>query len=101
MCQRVVVMYAGRVMEEAPTSQLFNKPAHPYTQALLRSIPRLEDTKQQRLIPIKGQPPDLVNLPPGCPFAPRCQKAQARCRVETPTLREVAENQRAACFYPF
>ncbi len=101
MCQRVVVMYAGRVMEEAPTSQLFNKPAHPYTQALLRSIPRLEDTKQQRLIPIKGQPPDLINLPPGCPFAPRCQKAQARCQVETPKLREVAENQSAACFYPF
>ncbi|HEX6778930.1 MAG TPA: ABC transporter ATP-binding protein [Ktedonobacterales bacterium] len=100
MCQRVVVMYAGRAMEEAPTHRLFNKPAHPYTQALLRSVPRLEDT-QQRLMPIKGQPPDLINLPPGCPFAPRCQKAQARCREETPELHLVAENQYAACFYPF
>jgi oligopeptide/dipeptide ABC transporter ATP-binding protein len=101
MCQRVVVMYAGRVMEEAPTSRLFAKPAHPYTQALLRSIPHLEDNKTQRLNPIKGQPPDLVNLPPGCPFAPRCVKAQARCLVETPLLETVADEQRAACFYPF
>jgi oligopeptide transport system ATP-binding protein len=101
MCQRVVVMYAGRVAEEAPTGQLFARPAHPYTRALLRSIPRLEDNKKQRLIPITGQPPDLVNLPPGCPFAPRCPKVQARCRVETPPLETVGENQRAACFYPF
>jgi len=101
MCQRVLVMYAGRVIEEASTPQLFSKPAHPYTQGLLRSIPRLEDTQQQRLIPIKGQPPDLVNLPPGCPFVPRCPKAQERCRVELPKLGLVDENQRAACFYPF
>ncbi len=101
MCQRVVVMYAGHIVEEAPTAQLFKKPAHPYTRALLDSIPRLEDNKKQRLTPIKGQPPDLVNLPPGCPFAPRCPKVQARCRVETPALEAVADNQRAACFYPF
>jgi oligopeptide/dipeptide ABC transporter ATP-binding protein len=101
MCQRVVVMYAGHVMEQAPTRQLFSQPAHPYTQALLRSIPRLDKTARQRLVPIKGQPPDLVNLPPGCPFAPRCLKAQSRCRAETPTLETVAEQQQAACFYPF
>ncbi len=101
MCDRVVVMYAGRIAEEAPTSQLFTHPAHPYTKALLRSIPRLEDDKKQRLLPIKGQPPDLVNLPPGCPFAPRCPKVQERCRVETPTLETVGDHQRAACFYPF
>ncbi len=101
MCQRVVVMYAGRVMEQAPTRQLFAQPAHPYTQALLQSIPRLDQTKQQRLAPIKGQPPDLINLPPGCPFAPRCPKVQPRCSVETPKLEMVAENQHAACFYPF
>ncbi|HEY7350712.1 MAG TPA: ABC transporter ATP-binding protein [Ktedonobacterales bacterium] len=101
MCQRVVVMYAGRVMEEAPTSQLFARPAHPYTKALLQSIPRLVDDKKERLAPIKGQPPDLVNLPPGCPFAPRCAKVQDRCQVETPPLEEVADNQMAACFYPF
>ncbi len=101
MCQRVAVMYAGRVVEEAPTSRLFSTPAHPYTQALLRSIPRLDETKQQRLVPIKGQPPDLVNLPPGCPFAPRCPKVQERCRLERPNLEMVAEGQQAACFYPF
>jgi oligopeptide/dipeptide ABC transporter ATP-binding protein len=101
MCQRVIVMYAGHIVEEAPTSQLFKKPAHPYTRALLDSIPHLDDNKTQRLMPIKGQPPDLVNLPPGCPFAPRCPKVQPRCLKETPALETVAENQRAACFYPF
>ncbi len=100
-CDRVAVMYAGHVVEEATTRQLFGRPAHPYTRALLQSIPRLGDNKTQRLTPIKGQPPDLVNLPPGCPFAPRCPKAQQRCLVERPELETVAENQRAACFYPF
>lgn len=101
MCQRVAVMYAGHIMEQAPTRLLFSQPAHPYTQALLHSIPRLDKTGRQRLVPIQGQPPDLVNLPPGCPFAPRCPKVQPRCRVETPTLDAVAEEQQAACFYPF
>ncbi len=101
MCQRVAVMYAGHIMEQASTRQLFRQPAHPYTQALLRSIPQLDKTNRQRLVPIQGQPPDLVNLPPGCPFAPRCPKAQARCRTETPILETVAEQQQAACFYPF
>ncbi len=101
MCQRVAVMYAGHIVEEALTRRLFMQPAHPYTQALLQSIPRLTDNKKQRLTPIKGQPPDLVNLPPGCPFAPRCPKVQARCRIEMPVLETVAEDQRVACFYPF
>jgi oligopeptide transport system ATP-binding protein len=101
MCQRVAVMYAGHIMEQAPTRLLFRQPAHPYTQALLRSIPQLDKTSRQRLVPIKGQPPDLVNLPPGCPFAPRCPKVQARCHVEAPQLETVAEQQQAACFYPF
>lgn len=101
MCQRVAVMYAGHVVEQAPTRQLFRQPAHPYTQALLRSIPRLDKASRQRLVPIKGQPPDLVALPPGCPFAPRCPKAQSRCHIETPILETVAEQQHAACFYPF
>ena len=101
MCQRVAVMYAGHVVEQAPTRQLFRQPAHPYTQALLRSIPRLDKVSRQRLIPIQGQPPDLVALPPGCPFAPRCPKVQSRCHTETPILETVAEQQHAACFYPF
>lgn len=101
MCQRVAVMYAGHVMEQAPTRQLFQQPAHPYTQALLHSIPRLDKASRQRLVPIKGQPPDLMNLPPGCPFAPRCPKVQSRCLTEMPTLETVAQQQYAACFYPF
>ncbi len=72
---RVNVMYAGRIVEAAPTRTLFAHPAHPYTQALLRAIPRPDQPRGQKLAAIGGQPPNLVNLPPGCPFAPRCPKA--------------------------
>jgi oligopeptide/dipeptide ABC transporter ATP-binding protein len=98
---RVNVMYAGRIVEAAPTRTLFAHPAHPYTQALLQAIPRPDQPRGQRLAAIGGQPPNLVNLPPGCPFAPRCRKAQARCRQELPPLEAVGPNQKAACFYPF
>ncbi len=98
---RVNVMYAGRIVEAAPTRTLFAHPAHPYTQALLRAIPRPDQPRGQKLAAIGGQPPNLVNLPPGCPFAPRCPKAQARCRQELPPLEAVGPNQKAACFYPF
>ncbi|HEV8191022.1 MAG TPA: ABC transporter ATP-binding protein [Ktedonobacterales bacterium] len=98
---RVNVMYAGRIVEAAPTRTLFAHPAHPYTQALLQAIPRPDQPRGQRLAAIGGQPPNLVNLPPGCPFAPRCRKAQARCRQELPPLEAVGPNQKAACFYPY
>ena len=71
MCDQLAVMYAGRVVESGPVRQVFNAPAHPYTQALLNSIPRMSDSRQ-RLTAIDGQPPDLAALPPGCAFAPRC-----------------------------
>jgi oligopeptide/dipeptide ABC transporter ATP-binding protein len=100
-CQRVIVMYAGRVVEQAPAPILFAKPAHPYTQALLRAVPRPDEQRGTRLAAIGGQPPNLVNLPPGCPFAPRCPKVQPRCRVERPNLEHVGANQKAACFYPY
>ncbi len=100
-CQRVIVMYAGRVVEEAPAGKLFSQPAHPYTQALLRAVPRPDEQRGMRLAAIGGQPPSLVNLPPGCPFAPRCPKVQSRCRVERPLLENVGANQKAACFYPY
>jgi len=100
-CDRVCVMYAGRVVETAPTASIFNTPAHPYTQALLAAVPRPEQQRGERLAAIGGQPPNLVNLPPGCPFAPRCRKAQPRCRQELPLLENVGPNQRAACFYPY
>ncbi len=99
--QRVVVMYAGSIVESATTTQLFAMPAHQYTKALLRSIPRLDDEDGKRLEPITGQPPDLLHLPKGCPFAARCPKAQQQCKESVPALTEVQPGQFAACFYPF
>ncbi len=100
-CDRVSVMYAGRIVEAAPTRRVFKNPAHPYTQALLNAVPRPDMPPGTKLAAIGGQPPNLVNLPPGCPFAPRCRKAQARCREELPVLETVDTDQRVACFYPF
>ncbi|HEX8032869.1 MAG TPA: ABC transporter ATP-binding protein [Ktedonobacterales bacterium] len=100
-CDRVHVMYAGRIVETAPTRTLFKTPAHPYTQALLAAVPRSDTQPGTRLTAIGGQPPNLVNLPAGCPFAPRCPKVQQRCRVELPPLDTAGPNQKAACFYPY
>ena len=95
----ILVMYGGRVMEHAPTETLFNEMRHPYTEALLASIPRLDDPKHTRLVPIPGAPPDIVSPPPGCRFAPRCRYAQEQCTVEAPEL-EHGGNHKYACFYP-
>jgi oligopeptide/dipeptide ABC transporter ATP-binding protein len=83
MCDQLAVMYAGRVVESGPVSQIFNSPTHPYTEALLTSIPRMSDSTQ-RLTAIEGQPPDLAALPAGCSFAPRCPRAFERCHKEAP-----------------
>jgi len=83
MCDRAVVMYAGRIVEHGTVRELFNSPTHPYTQALLASVPKI-DQKVERLYSIEGQPPALFDLPEGCRFAPRCQYADDRCRVEYP-----------------
>ena len=101
MCQRVNVMYAGRIIETAPTSTIFAKPAHPYTQALLAAVPRTGAVRGTKLAAIQGQPPSLINVPPGCSFAPRCPKVQPRCRRERPLLETKGPNQEAACFYPY
>ena len=97
MCDKVAVMYAGRMVESGPVRQIFNRPAHPYTEALLRSIPRLTD-RRERLTAIEGQPPDMTSPPSGCAFHPRCPKAIERCQGEDPPSFDVAEDQRARCW---
>jgi oligopeptide transport system ATP-binding protein len=100
-CQHVNVMYAGHVVESAPVKQIFETPAHPYTIGLLESIPRMTDERGARLTPIPGQPPDLLHPPTGCPYAARCPRVQAQCRVELPELKSVGRGQQqAACFFP-
>jgi len=98
LCQRVVVMYAGRIVEEGPVEQIFRSPQHPYTWSLLRSVPRVDEARKDRLVSIRGLPPDLTNPPPGCKFHPRCPFVIDRCRVEEPSLGEVALNQVARCW---
>src|SRR6185437_5907016 len=97
--QRVVVMYAGKVVEEADVDSLFENPRHPYTQGLIRSIPRidLDSAHKTRLEAIGGTVPILINPAPGCRFAPRCRFAFAPCSVKEPVLREVAPGHRMAC----
>ena len=97
MTDRIVVMYAGHVVESAPTDELFANPRHPYTLGLLSCIPRLDERRQETLTPIEGAPPDLLNPPPGCPFAPRCGFAIAACR-KFPPMRTVGPNHIAACW---
>jgi oligopeptide/dipeptide ABC transporter ATP-binding protein len=98
LCQRVVVMYAGRVVEEGPVDQIFKSPQHPYTWSLLRSVPRVDEARKDRLVSIKGMPPDLSNPPPGCLFHPRCPFVVKRCKEEEPSLDEVATSQVARCW---
>ena len=98
----IAVMYGGRLVEKAPTKQLFGEMKMPYTKSLLRSIPRLEDPSHTRLMAIPGRPPDLVNPPKGCPFSPRCPYARERCVEERPPLVTVpgAPEHTYACWYP-
>ena len=93
---RVVIMYLGGVVETAPTEELFDKPNHPYTQALLAEVPRL-DNRKRRFETVKGEIPSPIDPPSGCHFHPRCPHATARCSEEQPTLREIAPQRWAAC----
>jgi oligopeptide/dipeptide ABC transporter ATP-binding protein len=97
MCDRVVVMYAGRIVESGPVRRIFSEPAHPYTMALLESIPRLTSSRA-RLTAIDGQPPDPASLPHGCSFHPRCSKAMDRCRETAPPDFQVRKDQSARCW---
>ncbi len=96
LSKRVVVMYLGRVVEIAATETLFEAPNHPYTQALLAEVPRI-DRKRRTYVPIKGEIPSPLAPPPGCHFHPRCPQAMARCSVEAPPLREIAPARWSAC----
>jgi oligopeptide/dipeptide ABC transporter ATP-binding protein len=97
MCDRVMVMYAGRPVETGPVREIFNNPSHPYTQALLRSVPSM-DQDVERLAQISGQPPALWDLPPGCRFAARCPHVEDRCRREYPPAFAVGEGHSADCW---
>ncbi|ONI78095.1 methionine ABC transporter ATP-binding protein [Actinosynnema sp. ALI-1.44] len=98
VADRIAVMYAGRIVEQADVYSLFRTPAHPYTEALLQSLPRL-DLKGQELKAIKGLPPSLAHIPSGCPFHPRCPRVAARCSQEVPAYRRVADGRFSACHF--
>jgi oligopeptide/dipeptide ABC transporter ATP-binding protein len=97
MCDAVAVMYAGRIVESGPVRTIFTAPSHPYTRALIESIPRLGESNG-RLTAIDGQPPDPAALPPGCAFHPRCPSRLERCATEAPRDGLVAAGHRAACW---
>jgi peptide/nickel transport system ATP-binding protein len=97
----IAVMYAGRVVEKAPTRTLFGSVRHPYTEALMRSIPKLAAPSHTRLTAIGGRPPDIVNPPSGCKFSPRCPYVQPKCIEEEPPLTDAAEHGHAfRCWIP-
>ena len=98
LCDRVVVLYGGLVMEEAGIDQIFEDPKNPYTLGLLASIPSVDQDKSRRLQPIPGSPPDMTKPPKGCPFAPRCQYARRICAEELPEMTQVAQGHRSRCW---
>jgi oligopeptide/dipeptide ABC transporter ATP-binding protein len=100
MANDVVIMYMGKVVEEAPVRDIFHDPLHPYTSGLMESIPALT-RKKERLKPIKGMVPDPYNLPKGCPFEPRCPEAMDICRTQMPELKEIKPRHKVACWARF
>ena len=95
---RVNVMYAGKIVETASAADLYSQPRHPYTLGLLKSVPRLDQARKEKLDPIEGMPPDLVRMPPGCSFRPRCRFVVDRCAEEVPPLLPVGNNHSSACW---
>jgi oligopeptide transport system ATP-binding protein len=98
LCDRVIVLYGGRIMEHASTMKLYTDPRHPYTLGLLKSVPRLDEQRKERLDPIPGMPPDLIRAPAGCPFFARCTYREPRNRDEMPPLREIEVGHQLACW---
>jgi oligopeptide transport system ATP-binding protein len=99
MTDKIIVMYAGKVFEQAPTRELFSTPANPYTKGLLKSVPNPDADVEGDLYQIPGLPPDVAHLPAGCPFAPRCEKAQDICRAEFPPFVQINENHSSLCHF--
>lgn len=98
MAQRVLVMYAGKIIETAPVHELYRNPQHPYTWGLLKSVPRLDEHERTRLVPIQGSPPDLLSPPEGCYFNPRCRYAMAICEREAPPFADIGGGHVCACW---
>jgi len=98
MADRVIVMYAGYIVEEADVQDVYDNPSHPYTLALLGALPRVDRRRDQRLKSIPGAPPNLLVEPRGCPFAPRCEFVIEKCRAENPPLLHVGKNHSSACW---
>ena len=98
ICDKVSVMYAGKIVEQGPVNDIFYQPSHPYTLGLLRSMPRVDAEGHERLIPIEGTPVDMLNPPEGCPFAPRCESCMKICLQKMPPYVEIGEGHRSACW---
>lgn len=98
MCSRIIVMYGGLVVEEGPIDDIFYRTSHPYTIGLLNSIPKIEGNRKEKLVPIYGSPPDLLNPPKGCPFVDRCNYAMKICKQHQPALLDVSKDHKSACW---
>lgn len=98
MCDTIYVMYAGRVVESGMTADIFENPRHPYTRGLIKSVPRHDKLNTERLFSIPGQPPNVIDLPPCCPFFPRCSEVQERCKTEYPQYKDYGNGHTAACW---
>jgi len=98
MADNIIIMYGGMVVEYSDVNTIFYNSHHPYTWGLLRSIPRLDEVKRERLIPIPGIPPSLIHVPPGCPFSPRCRYAKDVCFKVTPELKNIGRFHKVACY---
>ncbi|MCH3917311.1 MAG: ABC transporter ATP-binding protein [Spirochaetia bacterium] len=99
MCDKVCVMYAGKIVEKASTDDLFEKPCHPYTEGLIASVPRMDTTsRKERLFSIEGQPPNVIDLPPCCPFHPRCHKVMEICKKAKPSMKTIGPGHEVSCW---
>lgn len=101
MTDRIIVMYAGHIVEENTTEKLFSSPRHPYTMGLLKSVPSVDEEERTKLFTIGGSPPSLIDVPDRCPFLPRCYKAEEKCRTgNMPVLEQYSDTGKVACYYP-